>query len=63
MGFGEESKRMVLLKTQPGVSVEDVLAETGFELIVPDRVGKNPPPSMEELRILREEVDRDRLYI
>jgi glutaconate CoA-transferase subunit B len=63
MGFEEESKRMVLLKTQPGVSVEDVLAETGFELIVPDRVGKNPPPSMEELRILREEVDRDRLYI
>ena len=63
MGFEEESKRMVLLKTQPGVSVEDVLAETGFELIVPDRVGKNAPPSMEELRILREEVDRDRLYI
>jgi glutaconate CoA-transferase subunit B len=63
MGFDDESKRMVLLKTQPGVSVDQVLAETGFELLVPDQVGKNAPPSAEELRILREEVDRDRLYI
>jgi glutaconate CoA-transferase subunit B len=43
--------------------VDQVLAETGFELLVPDQVGKNAPPSAEELRILREEVDRDRLYI
>jgi len=62
MGFDEKSKRMKLLATQPGVSVAQVQAETGFELLIPDEVGENEPPSAEELRILRA-VDRDRLYI
>jgi glutaconate CoA-transferase subunit B len=63
LGFHPESKRMLLLATQPGVTVEQVLENTGFELLVADHVESNPPPSSEELRILREEVDRDRLYI
>jgi hypothetical protein len=32
-------------------------------MISPDTVGLNEPPSPEELRILREEVDRERFYI
>jgi glutaconate CoA-transferase subunit B len=63
MGFDDETKRMKLLATQPGVSVEQVVAETGFELLIKDTVGANPAPSQEELRILRDEVDRLRLYI
>jgi glutaconate CoA-transferase subunit B len=63
MGFDDETKRMKLLKTQPGVSVADVIAETGFELIIPQQVETSEPPTPEELRILRDEVDRDRLYI
>jgi glutaconate CoA-transferase subunit B len=63
MGFDEASKRMKLLATHPGVTVDDVIAETGFALIIPDTVGMNEPPLAEELRILREEVDRERFYI
>jgi glutaconate CoA-transferase subunit B len=63
LGYHPESKRMTLLATQPGVSVEQVLANTGFELLLADPVESNPPPSAEELRILREEVDKERLYI
>ena len=63
MGFDDDTKRMKLLKTQPGVTVDDVLAETGFELVMPDEVGQSGPPTDEELRILREDVDRERLYI
>lgn len=63
MGYHPESKRMMLLNTQPGVSVEQVLESTGFELLVADDVTENPPPSEKELRILREEVDKDRFYI
>ncbi|MGD8399244.1 MAG: hypothetical protein PVG11_10355, partial [Anaerolineae bacterium] len=63
MGFDDETKRMKLLKTQPGVTVDDVVAETGFELLMPGEVGVSEPPTDEELHILREEVDRDRLYI
>ena len=62
-GFSESSKRMLLLATQPGVSVQEVLDNTGFELLVASKVEQNPPPSAAELRILREEVDKDRLYI
>jgi glutaconate CoA-transferase subunit B len=63
LGYEEQSKRMMLLETQPGVSVEEVVENTGFELLIPEEVGENPPPSAEELRILRDEVDQNRLYI
>lgn len=63
LGFHPESKRMMLLATQPGVSVEEVIAETGFELLLAETIEENPPPTPEELRILREEVDKDRFYI
>jgi glutaconate CoA-transferase subunit B len=63
MGFDDKTKRMKLLATQPGVSVEQVVAETGFELLLADPIQSNPAPSAEELRILREAVDRQRLYI
>lgn len=63
LGFHPESKRMQLLATQPGVSVAEVLENTGFELLLAEEIEENPPPSPEELNILRHEVDRERLYI
>jgi glutaconate CoA-transferase subunit B len=63
LGYKPESKRMMLLATQPGITVEDVIENTGFELLIPERVEENPPPTAEELWILREEVDKNKLYI
>jgi glutaconate CoA-transferase subunit B len=63
LGFDDQTKRMKLLAVHPGVSVDQVVAETGFELLMADKVAVNEPPSAEELRILREKVDRERLYI
>jgi glutaconate CoA-transferase subunit B len=63
MDFEPETRRMQLVATQPGTTVDQVVAETGFELIIPDEVGVSEAPTAEELRILREEVDRQRLYI
>jgi glutaconate CoA-transferase subunit B len=63
LGYHPQSKRMMLLQTQPGISTEQVLENTGFELLIADEVGQNPPPSAEELRVLREEVDREKFYI
>lgn len=63
LGYHPDSKRMMLLATQPGVKLEQVIENTGFELWVAEHLAENPPPTAEELRILREEVDRDRLYI
>ncbi len=63
LGYHPESKRMMLLATQPGVEVEEVVENTGFDLEISDQVEKNEPPTVEELRILREEVDKEKLYI
>ncbi|HJW91672.1 MAG TPA: hypothetical protein VJ436_13605 [Anaerolineales bacterium] len=54
---------MQLLATQPGVSVEQVIENTGFELLVTDQTVPNPPPTETDLQILLEEVDKNRLYI
>ena len=59
MGFHPKSKRMMLLATQPGVTVEQVMENTGFELLLPEDIDINPPPTAEELRILRD-ADRSR---
>jgi glutaconate CoA-transferase subunit B len=63
LGYHPDSKRMMLLSTQPGISVENVIENTGFELLIPSEVTENPPPTEKELRILREKVDKDRFYI
>jgi glutaconate CoA-transferase subunit B len=63
LGYHPESKRMMLLATQPGITRQQVIENTGFELLFAEQVAENAPPTAEELRILRDEVDRDRLYI
>ena len=57
MGFHPSSKRMMLLSVHPGVTVEDVVENTGFELLIPDEVPTTEPPTEAELRLLREEID------
>ena len=63
LGYHPDSKRMMLLATQPGVTVDDVAENTGFELLMAGEIEAYPPPTEEELRILREDVDKDKLYI
>ena len=63
LGFHPQSKRMMLLATQPAVSVEDVIENTGFDLVIAEEVESNPPPTEDELQILRGEIDQDGLYI
>jgi glutaconate CoA-transferase subunit B len=57
MGFDFESKEMTLVSVHPGVTVGDVVENTGFPLIVPGEVPVTEPPTGEELRLLREEID------
>jgi glutaconate CoA-transferase subunit B len=63
MGFDTESKRMNLVSTHPGVSVKDVVDNTGFKLIIPDDVPTTEMPSSEELRLLRKELDPNKIVI
>ncbi len=59
MDFEEETKRMRLKSTHPGVSVQQVVDNTGFELIVPERVPQTEPPTEVQIRILRDRIDVD----
>ncbi len=63
LGFDEETKRMMIESINPGVTLEDVQKNTGFELIVKGKIPTTEPPTKEELRILREEVDPLKLII
>ena len=62
MGFDDESRRMKVLALHPGVSVEEIQDNTGFELLVPDDLAVTQPPSERELSVLRH-LDPDKLYI
>ncbi|MHA1191918.1 MAG: CoA-transferase subunit beta [Promethearchaeota archaeon] len=57
MDFEPESKRMRLIATHPGISIDDVIKATGFELIIADDVETTIPPTKEDLRILHEVID------
>ncbi|MCX7838126.1 MAG: 3-oxoacid CoA-transferase [Anaerolineae bacterium] len=57
IGFHPESKRMQVESLHPGVTKEDVIANTGFELLFVDPLPTTPEPTDEELQILRKEVD------
>ncbi len=63
MGFDEVSKAMKLLSLHPGVILDQVRENTGFALLMSDQLAETPPPSQEELDILRTEVDPLRYII
>ena len=57
MDFEENTKLMRIKSIHPGISIEDVKKNTGFDLIVPESVEITPEPDGEELRILRTRID------
>lgn len=57
LGFDDETKRMKLIATLPGETVKSVQDATGFELIIPDDVYEFEPPTVEEIRLIREVID------
>ena len=52
LDFDSADHRMRLRSVHPGVSVDDVVAATGFELVVPDDVEESRGPSPEESEAL-----------
>ncbi len=57
LDFEQESKRMRIIATHPGVTVEQVQENTGFPLLVADNVEQTPAPTDKELDMLRSQVD------
>lgn len=61
-GFAEDSKRMKVIALHPGVTLEQVQDNTGFELLVDSQITTTEVPTERELAVLRR-LDPDRLYI
>ena len=55
--FEPENGRMRLMSRHPGVPLRRIIAKTGFKLILSDDISETVPPTAEELRLLREEID------
>jgi acyl CoA:acetate/3-ketoacid CoA transferase beta subunit len=57
--FDTPDHSMRLASVHPGVSVEEIVESTGFELAIPDDVPETRSPSDDELRLIREVIDPD----
>ena len=62
-GFHPETKQMTLLSIHPGSTLEDVLGTMGFAPLVPQQVPFTEPPTAEQVRLIREVIDPQRMYM
>lgn len=54
---------LILTALHPGVTVEQVRENTGWALKAAETLRRTEPPTPEELRILRDDLDPDRIYL
>ncbi len=59
----DETGELVLTALHPGATVEQARQNTGWELKVAADLRTTPPPDPEELRILREDLDPQGIYL
>jgi acyl CoA:acetate/3-ketoacid CoA transferase beta subunit len=59
--FDTPDRSMRLASVHPGVGVDEVVERTGFELVLADLVPDTRAPSDEELRLIREVLDPERI--
>jgi glutaconate CoA-transferase subunit B len=59
----DESGELILSMLHPGATIEQVRENTGWNLKVSENLQVTNPPTDDELRILREELDPDGIHI
>jgi glutaconate CoA-transferase subunit A len=52
-----KEKRFRLISIHPGVSLDDIRAQTGGDFLLAEPLPRTEPPTEDELRLIREEVD------
>lgn len=62
-GFDPETKQMMIVSIHPGNTLEDVLNTMGFSPLVPSQVPFTEPPSGEQLHLIRDVIDPQRMYM
>jgi glutaconate CoA-transferase subunit B len=62
-GFDDETKRMILLAVLRGLDPGEVVGDMAFRPLISREIKEISPPTEEELRLLREEIDPSRFLI
>lgn len=62
-GFDRESKRMELQGVLRGLTVDEVVRDMAFLPQIAEEVAEIVPPTQDELRVLRNEIDPSRIII
>jgi len=52
-----ESRRMRLSSIHPGIKIENIKENTGFEILTPEKTQQTSPPTELELQLIREKID------
>ncbi len=61
--FSDDTSEMVLTELHPGVSLEDVKGTISWDIRVTDALKTTDPPTHNELRIIRDELDPEKIYL
>lgn len=61
LDYEPESGRLRIKSVHPGVTVDEVVAATGFDLVVPAEVPESRQPTAEELALIRTVIDPQNL--
>jgi acyl CoA:acetate/3-ketoacid CoA transferase beta subunit len=59
LDFETPDHRMRLRSVHPGVTIDEVVAATGFELVIPDDVPQSRLPTPDELELIQTRIDPD----
>ncbi|GAB3593623.1 3-oxoadipate CoA-transferase subunit B [Corynebacterium faecale] len=60
---GSIGEELTLTAIHPGVDVDDVIRSTGWDLRISDDLHTVPSPTAEELHLLRDDIDPNRVYL
>jgi glutaconate CoA-transferase, subunit B len=60
--FDTPQREMQLVSLHPGIALDEVRATVGWDIQVSPRLGSTPPPTAEDLHLLRVELDPTGLY-
>ena len=63
LGFEPVTKQMSVISLHPGNTLDDVLKNMGFAPQVPPNVPFTEPPTAEQLRLIREVIDPQGVYM
>jgi glutaconate CoA-transferase subunit B len=61
--FDPETREMVLASLHPGMTVDRIQENTGWDVRVAPDLGETAPPTPREIRIIREELDPQGIFL